>query len=77
MRTIEHQAVVLESLRAVKREGLLEREVLATVQLDQIEKKVREAEFFASKMREQESRAFGDKEPFDLSERISKRRTDG
>jgi hypothetical protein len=34
--------------------------------LEQIEKKLREADFFLGKMREQESRAFGDKEPFDF-----------
>jgi hypothetical protein len=34
--------------------------------LNQIEKKLREAEFFLGKMQKQESRAFGDKEPFDF-----------
>jgi hypothetical protein len=31
-----------------------------------VEKKLREAEFFLNKMREQERRAFGDREPFDF-----------
>jgi hypothetical protein len=34
--------------------------------LERIEKKLREARFFLDKMRDQESRAFGDKEPFDF-----------
>lgn len=34
--------------------------------LGQVEKKLRETEFFLSKMAEQEGRAFGDKEPFDF-----------
>jgi len=34
--------------------------------LGQVEKKLREAEFFLSKMVDQEKRAFGDKEPFDF-----------
>jgi hypothetical protein len=45
--------------------------------LEQIGKKLREADFFLGKMREQESRAFGDKEPFDffLSAFLSATRT--
>ncbi len=34
--------------------------------LERIEKKLREARFFLDKMRDQESGAFGDKEPFDF-----------
>jgi hypothetical protein len=34
--------------------------------LEQVEKKLREADFFLSKMVEQEGHAFGDKEPFDF-----------
>ena len=34
--------------------------------LDRIEKKLREADFFLNKMREQERSAFGDREPFDF-----------
>jgi hypothetical protein len=34
--------------------------------LEQVEKKLREADFFLAKMHEQERRAFGDKEPFDF-----------
>jgi hypothetical protein len=33
---------------------------------DSVDKKLREAEFFLTKMREQEDRPFGDKEPFDF-----------
>ena len=34
--------------------------------IENVEKKIREARFFLDKMREQEGRAFGDKEPFDF-----------
>jgi hypothetical protein len=34
--------------------------------LDRVEKKLREARFFLDKMRDQEAKAFGDKEPFDF-----------
>jgi hypothetical protein len=34
--------------------------------IDSIEKKLREAQFFLGQMREQERRAFGDREPFDF-----------
>jgi hypothetical protein len=34
--------------------------------IENVEKKLREAHFFLGKMREQESRAFGDKEPYDF-----------
>jgi hypothetical protein len=34
--------------------------------LERIEKKLREARFFVDQMRNQEGRAFGDKEPFDF-----------
>jgi hypothetical protein len=48
-----------------------------TMNLDQIEKKLREGEYFLGKMRERESRAFGDREPFDfcLSAFLSAART--
>jgi hypothetical protein len=36
------------------------------VNIDNVEKKLREAEFFLDKMRDQERKAFGDKEPFDF-----------
>jgi len=47
------------------------------VNLNQIEKKLREAEFFLGEMRKQETRAFGDREPFDfyLSAFLSAART--
>jgi hypothetical protein len=34
--------------------------------MSNVEKKLREAQFFLDKMRDQEGRAFGDKEPFDF-----------
>jgi hypothetical protein len=34
--------------------------------IENVEKKLRETEFFLAKMREQEERAFGDREPFDF-----------
>jgi hypothetical protein len=45
--------------------------------LEGVEKKLREARFFFDKMKDQESRAFGDKEPFDfyLSAFLSAART--
>ena len=38
----------------------------ARMNLETVEKKLREAESFLAQMREQEARAFGDKEPFDF-----------
>lgn len=37
-----------------------------SVNIERVEKKLREARFFPSKMREHERMAFGDKEPFDF-----------
>ena len=34
--------------------------------IDKVEKKLREADFFLNKMRQHESKAFGDREPFDF-----------
>jgi hypothetical protein len=36
------------------------------MKIENVQKKLRETEFFLAKMREQEDRAFGDKEPFDF-----------
>ena len=38
----------------------------ASMNIDSIEKKLREAQFFLERMKEQEQRAFGDREPFDF-----------
>ena len=49
----------------MKPEAVLAIEHMKTT-IDQIQKKLRETEFFLAKMTDQEARAFGDKEPFDF-----------
>jgi hypothetical protein len=40
--------------------------LVANMNIDSIEKKLREAQFFLERMREQEQRAFGDRDPLDF-----------
>jgi hypothetical protein len=49
-----------ESRRAFRRQPELKN-------IESVEKKLREAEFFLTNMRDQEARAFGDREPFDYA----------